>query len=128
MERLLLPTELMLQQMRTVAISGAGLGVAILLGILQVERIDQSLLAAVYATAIAIPTWVAAWQYVQVFLVNGDASYGRFKVRTAASIGFVAGTALAVALGAVIWHFSPCASAIFALSCLFSVLFIKAAQ
>jgi hypothetical protein len=100
-------TELMLQQMRTVAIAGAGLGTAIILSLLQLEATDQPIIVAVYAVSVAIPAWVAAWQYVQQFLVKGEASFSHFSIRAAATLAFVAGGALATAIGALIWMASP---------------------
>jgi hypothetical protein len=118
-------TEPILQQMRTIAISGAGLGTAIILGLLQLQTIDQPLLVAIYSASIAIPAWIAAWQYIQGFLVKGENSYARFDRKTARSLVVVSGVSLATTLGAVIWHFAPCASAIFAVTCLFSLLFVN---
>ena len=118
-------SETMLLQMRSAAIAGAGLCTAIILVVVQASTKSQSQLFALWAASLGMPVWLAAWQYVQPYIIRGSDSYPHYKAAAAGLLGLAGILALFVALASLIWLVSPCAAASFSIACLVAALFIS---
>jgi hypothetical protein len=118
-------SESTLLQMRAAAISGAGLCAAIILVLTQTSNRSVPQLVALWAASLGIPVWLAAWQYVQPYIVQGSESYGHYKQGVAGLLGLAGISTLFVAFTSLVWLVSPCASVAFAFACLIAALFIS---
>ncbi|MGN2254351.1 hypothetical protein ACFWZ4_13310 [Frateuria sp. GZRe12] len=118
-------SETMLLQMRSVAIGGAGLCAAIILVVVQASTRSQPHLVALWAASIGTPVWLAAWQYLQPYIIQGSGSYPHYKATTAGLLGLAGMSSLFIALGSLVWLISPVAAGSFAIACLAAALFVS---
>jgi hypothetical protein len=116
-------TESILEQMRAVAIAGAGVCTAIILLLVQVPK-TTPLFIATCAASLGILVWLAAWQYVQPFIIGGQASYKLYSPRVAGLIAVSGILVLFLALTSLIWHLSSCVALIFSVLALLLAFFV----
>ncbi len=111
-------TEAILERMRTSAIGGASIALGVILLLLQTKLDSLALIVALYSSIFAIPTWIAAWQYVESYMFCGKPSYDHFnspKGSLVAVLFAICGMLLLlVAVVSLIWHMSPTAATVFA--------------
>ena len=117
-----------LQEMRATAIGGSSVSAAIVLVLLQTGVDGNALKFSLFCSALAIPAWIAAWQYVQAYLFYGSASLAHFNTLkgSGTSVLFaVSGMGLLVtSLSALIWHMSPLVAILFAVAALLTSILV----
>jgi hypothetical protein len=110
-------TESHLSSMRGSAIGGASVSTAIVLLLLQTGVNSPALKLALYTASLAIPAWIAAWQFIEAYSFYGRKSYSHFsRVQgsgLAVGLAIVGMACIATSLSSLIWHLAPMASAIF---------------
>jgi hypothetical protein len=110
-------TESHLSSMRASAIGGASVSTAIILLLLQTGVIGAALKLALYASSLAVPAWIAAWQFIEAYSFYGRDSYRHFN--SVQGSGLAVGLAvigigcLATSLSSMIWHLAPVAAVVF---------------
>jgi len=111
-------TESQLERMRSSAIGGASLSLGIILLLLQTKLNNTALVIALYASIFAIPAWLAAWQYVEAYMLYGKASHQHFNG--------VKGSLVAVsfALFGLILLLTSVVSLIYSMSIIAAILFL----
>lgn len=113
-------TESHLNNMRGSAIGGASVATAIVLLLLQTGISSSALKLGLYSASLAIPAWLAAWQYIEAYNFYGRSSYHHFNTvkgsGIAIALAVIGMTCLFTSLASLIWHLAPMASAIFSLA------------
>ncbi|GAA0889157.1 hypothetical protein [Rhodanobacter soli] len=121
-------TESHLSSMRASAIGGASVSTAIVLLLLQTGVDSTALRLALYSASLAVPAWIAAWQFIEAYSLYGRDSYSHFSsVRgsgLAVGLAAIGMGCLATSLSSIIWHLAPMAAAIFIAASVFAAVLI----
>jgi hypothetical protein len=116
-------TEGSLERMRTTAIGGASLSLAIILLLLQTNVSSTPLQVALYSAALAIPVWIVCWQYVEAYIFCGQRSFAHFNSLKTSGVAILCSALgmllLGVSVFSLIWHMSVKASLLFLAASLF---------
>lgn len=114
--------------MRASAIGGASVSTAIILLLLQTGAASAALKLALYASSLAVPAWISAWQFIEAYSFYGRGSYRHFNSvqGSGLAVGFaIAGLGcLATSLSSIIWHLAPLAAALFIAASLLAAILI----
>jgi hypothetical protein len=91
-------------------LGGAGLSAALVFLLIQIGVQSTVLQISFFCASLAIPVWLALWQYGEAYSFYGKDSYGHFVKTKGSGIGvmlfFIGGMLLLVSFATLIWNIS----------------------
>jgi len=113
---------------RVMTLGGAGLSAALVFLLIQIGIQSCELKVSFFCASLAIPVWLALWQFGEAYAFYGADSHGHFAKPKGSGIGVilfgVGGLLLLFSFAALIWSISIVISMIFTIVSFLMIIFI----
>ena len=119
-------SESKLELMRNLSFAASGTLLANILLIAQIGIKDLPLRVSVFASAIALPIWIAHASIYEAYIFRGRSSYqhlrSNFSIRLVSTLTFAGGLGFYIAILAMVWHLDFIAASAFFVSSMVALM------